>query len=676
MNNTQLADPAHRATSEGRLGKSPSLPDKPAIVRRLPRIKSVYFRMPARNTGAGTVYRSDIDGLRAIAVLVVVAFHLGVPFVRGGFVGVDIFFVISGYLITGIVASEIAAGTFSLQQFYIRRIRRIFPALLAVLMASALASAFLQFPAETRDFGKSLIAAVFFSSNLYFLSTAQYFGGASDSMPLLHTWSLAVEEQFYLVFPLLLMLIWRSGQRAWTLIVPIAAIAATISFALSVATVYRQQDSAFYLIHFRAWELAAGALLALGLLPPLRNRLLADAIGIGGLVLMALTITLYHRDLHFPGALALAPVAGAAAILYSGTCPGTFVARILSWRPLAFVGLISYSLYLWHWPIIVFWQDYSGHRPGPLGSTVLFSASVLMSVLSWRYIERPMRQSGSLVSRHPWSSLAIAVSTAIAFGAASWGGGGWPGRYTPSQVATAAYLDYDDAGVYRRGTCFIDSHVQQLADFDRSACLERASGKPNVLLVGDSHAAHLWRAFADSFSDYNFMQATASGCKPVVGGKGEAPCLQLINEMITTVVPQTHPSAVILSARWEISDIPALLNTIAALAPNTPKIYVFGPIVTYDAGLPRLLAQAETRGPSIVDDSRMAEGARVDKAIADALRPGPAHYVSLYRILCPAGGKCTTRAGDGSPLQWDYGHLTYQGGLFLASAARVSGEFP
>lgn len=625
---------------------------------------------------ASRPYRADIDGLRAIAVLAVIAFHLGVPWVRGGYVGVDIFFVISGFLITGIIAEEIEAGKFSLSDFYIRRIRRIVPALAVVLASCAMASAALQFPTETIDFGKSLIAAVVFSSNVFFLSKAQYFGGASETMPLLHTWSLAVEEQFYLVFPLILMWLAHRGRDAWSWIVPMISAVALVSFIISAVMVYVHQEWAFYLIFSRGWELAAGALIALGAFPRLRNRMLAEVIGLAGLLLIVLAVIFYHKALHFPGVLALAPVGGAAALIYSGTVTGTVVGRLLACRPLVFIGLISYSLYLWHWPIIAFWHSFAGHRPGLAGMAVLFMLCLLVSYLSWRFVELPMRRAGSPVARHPWSSLAVVALTATIFGAASLASGGWPARFTPAQVATAAYLGYDDAAIYRRGTCFIDSHVQGAAAFDRPACLALSTGKPNILLLGDSHAAHLWRAFSDSFPGLNILQATASGCKPVRHGRGEAPCRQIVDGMMTGFIPRTRPDAIILAARWEPDDLAAIQETLTALAPYTKKIYVFGPIVTYDSGLPRLLAQSETRGPAIIENSRLTEAMEADSVLAAALGGGPSQYVSLYQTLCPAPAPCATRAADGSPLQWDYGHLTYQGGLFLASALRSQGLFP
>ena len=495
-------------------------------------------------------------------------------------------------------------------------------------------------------------------------------------MPLLHTWSLAVEEQFYLFFPLLLMAVRRAGRTAWAWIVPITLAVAVASFIISTVLVYVHQESAFYLIFSRTWELAAGSLLALKFLPPLRHRLLAELIALGGFLLIAAAAYKFHRAISFPGPLALAPVLGAAAIIYATTAVDTFVGRLLSLRPVMFIGLISYSLYLWHWPLIVFWQQFTGHKPTMVEIAALFIASMALASLSWRFVEQPFRREGSLVSRRPWSAAAAGAVAASMIGLLYWGSGGWSERYSPVQIATAAYLDYDDAQIYRRGTCFIDSHNQSASEFDKQACATLVANKPNVLLLGDSHAAHLWRAYADTYPEINLLQASISGCKPVVGSRGEVPCVELITAMLDGFIPKTKLDAVILSARWVDDDIPSILQTIKRIKPYAKTVYVFGPIVTYDEGLPRLLAQAETRGPQIIDDARMKEVQQVDMDLAIAIPPEAARYLSIYEMLCPAGEQCTTRTTDGIPVQWDYGHLTYEGGLYLASAMRTKGLFP
>ena len=654
-------------------------PSEPIYAREAaptePKVRTIVTAELGRDDAFGG-YRPDIDGLRGIAVLLVVAYHLEVFQVRGGFIGVDIFFVISGYLITGLIVRDLADGTFSLGRFYMRRIRRIIPALAVVLAAAGAGSLLFQFPSETRGLAGSLAAAMLFCSNLFFLSNAHYFGGAAYSIPLLHTWSLAIEEQFYLAFPLLVMVLARHGGN-WRRNVRSAVLGiALFSFIVSAVLVEINQEAAFYLIVSRAWELAAGALLALGL-PHLKpRRWLSEICGAMGLMLVLAAALRYHPALHFPGVLALAPVAGAAGLIYAGNAQWTFVSSLLSVSPLRLAGLVSYSLYLWHWPIIVFWRDITGGRPGIEAKVALFSIAVGIAVLSWRFVEQPMRQPRSLATRHPWAFFSGAAFFAVAFLAVAAIYQGWPGRFTPEQVRLASYLDYKDADTYRRGSCFIDSHIQSASDFDSATCLKADAARPNVLIIGDSHAAHLWRAMADTYPKYNFLQATASGCKPTLGSRGERPCLDLMAQIMTGFLPAAHPDAVILAARWDMNDVDRLEKTIAKIGPSTGAVYVFGPIMTYDTALPRLLAQAELRGRKIIDDARDPSPGHVDSAMTSALAGKRVRYISYYRLLCAGPEGCATTSAGGTPLQWDYGHLTYEGGLLVGSALRARKMFP
>lgn len=639
----------------------------PRIARPAARARTEHSEAPH--------YRPDIDGLRAVAVLSVVAFHLGVPGIRGGFIGVDIFFVISGYLITAIITREIASGTFSLANFYVRRIRRILPALLLVLGVATGFAVLLLFPGELLDYAKSLVAALFFVSNLYFLSKAQYFGGAADSMPLLHTWSLAIEEQFYLFFPLGLMLVARLPWL-WARLRFVIAAVALASFAVSVLLVAVHQEQGFYLLVSRAWELCAGALLATGFVPMLRHRLLAELLGLAGLAVIIAAVLLYHKGIHFPGLLAVPPVVAAVAVIHTGSRPGTIAGRLLGGRALVLIGKLSYSLYLWHWPLIVFWHLGMGRQPDVPAMAGIFLTSLALSYLSWRFVETPFRRSTSPLARHPWAGAGLAALLVLSFALPCWISGGWPSRFTPEQNRTAAYLAYDDSEIYRRGTCFIDSHVQAASDFDAGRCLAPVDGKPNVLILGDSHAAHLWRAMAESLPGANVLQATASGCKPLIGSAGEQPCIAVMNEVLLNPGLLARLDTIVLSARWEAGDLPLLRTTVAELARSGRNIYVFGPIETYGTSLPRLLAQAETRGPGFVDAARLPDAGTTDRLFAAALHDGPARYVSLVGMLCPGGGSCLSRTADGTPLQWDYGHLTLPGARTVLSLAAQKGQFP
>jgi len=290
-------------------------------------------------------YRRDIDGLRSIAVVPVVLFHAGLPGFSGGFIGVDVFFVISGFLITTIVAREIGERRFSLLSFYERRARRILPALAAVLAISLAFGSILLMPTELLRLGRSAAATVLFASNIHFARSLDYFAPTAELEPLLHTWSLAVEEQFYLFFPpLLIGLAWLGqSRRMLTAVVVLSA----LSLAASVAALDWKPDWVFYIIVFRAWELGAGAILALAATAPPQGRALREALGIGGLLAILVPVAIYTNATRFPGLAALPPVLGATVLIWVGReGEGSLANRLLALRPLVAIGLISYSLYL------------------------------------------------------------------------------------------------------------------------------------------------------------------------------------------------------------------------------------------------------------------------------------------------------------------------------------------
>jgi peptidoglycan/LPS O-acetylase OafA/YrhL len=373
-----------------------------------------------------TKYRPEIDGLRALAVLAIVLFHagLGVP---GGYVGVDVFFVISGFLITGNIHRGLEHSTFSLVDFWERRIRRIFPALFAMVMGTLGIGFLLLPPRELEELGKSSIAQAFLIANIYFWSDTGYFAGPAELKPLLHTWSLAIEEHFYLFFPPFLAFVKTWSRRA--LFSGVASIAA-VSFLTSIFGLDFYPNAVFFLLPTRAWELLIGCMLAV--LPckyksvPRRD----GAIALAGLSAIILPLFLYDSRTLFPGLAAIPPVFGAAAVIFAtAATPGNLVCRALSLRPVVFVGLISYSLYLWHWPIIVFVRIYWGYFEWKQAAFAL-ACSLLLSGLSWRFIELPFRRSSYLNQRRRLSVAALLLSgVAVAIGIVYAGTGGVPARF-------------------------------------------------------------------------------------------------------------------------------------------------------------------------------------------------------------------------------------------------------
>lgn len=356
-------------------------------------------------------YRPEIDGLRAIAVTPVVLFHSGVAGFAGGFVGVDIFFVISGYLITSILLTEITEGKFSLVNFYERRARRIFPVLFFMSMVTIPLAWFIMIPNELEDFGQSLVAMGLFLSNAYFYLKIDYFSGAAENLPLLHMWSLAVEEQFYLFFPLLLTAIWKF--KSYRLIAIIFSIIAAVSFFASDIISSRDAMAGFFLTPYRIWELLVGSLCALFLaVQTVNSSSRANILAAIGLGLITFSIFWLDKGFPFPGRYALPVVIGTALLILFCQKDG-FVTRLLSHRWFVLIGLTSYSVYVWHFPLIAFARlHFDNDLPHAL-LPVLGLLSFPIGWLSWRYLERPFRDKKTFRRHHIF--LMTAIGTAIIF---------------------------------------------------------------------------------------------------------------------------------------------------------------------------------------------------------------------------------------------------------------------
>ncbi|MBX3479985.1 MAG: acyltransferase [Caulobacter sp.] len=631
-------------------------------------------------------HRSDIDGLRAVAVLPVLTFHAGFSQTPGGFVGVDVFFVISGFLITGIVADELGRdGGLSLAGFYERRVRRIFPALFAMLGLTALAVSLLLTPGEVVDFARTLVSAVFSVSNVQFWLGTDYFGLAAHQLPLLHTWSLGVEEQFYMVMPLAMALLWRGAGRASAQAVsgqPVGvpvrvkatlALVAAASFAWACWGALYQPTASFYLLHTRAWELALGALLAVGAVPAPRGRILREVLAAGGLLAIAAAVVLYDAETPFPGFAALAPCLGAAAILHAGSrrddAP-TWTARLLSTPPVVFFGLISYSLYLWHWPVIVLQRAsfFLGEGLDPkLEKLLLVAVSVALAWLSWRFVERPFRNRSWLSRRAVFALGAAGAATLTMLAAVLIVADGFPARMSPQANQTAGYLAQDGALTMRDPACMAGIGLRREVDAGR--CLVLAEDRPNLLLLGDSHSAHLWAGLSSALPGANIMQASAGGCRPTwPSDSADGICRRHLQRIFQTWLPQHRPDAVILAARWEPADVKPLAATLKFLKAQGVPVILLGPVPRYDQELPRLLINAETRAdPTLPQRHRMDLAPIADRRLEKVAAESGAPFVSLYRALCPGddAAPCRTRTPDGAPMQYDGGHLTLAGSRYL-----------
>jgi len=450
-------------------------------------------------------YRSDIDGLRSVAIISVVLFHAGLRPFSGGFVGVDIFFVISGYLITGHIYNDVLKSEFSFAKFYVRRARRILPALFFVLSASFLIGFFLLSPGEFRKFSLSAVAAMFGISNVYYWLSSDYFAPASDQLPMLMTWSLGVEEQFYVVFPWVILFLNRFFKRG---ILPAVATLVILSFIFSIVALKINPAFTFYLLPSRAWELGIGGFLAVmetkGLRLDQGRKGVVNGIALIGAMLIAIPIFVYNDSTPFPGASALWPVLGSALLIAT---PGSIVALGLGSRPLVFIGLVSYSWYLWHWPLLSFASVASVWPLQQSAALVIVAISFVLAVLTYYLVEKPFRRPGISNSRTLWryaTALAIfALPFALAVVLA-----GVPQRFGP-QVATIEKVTGS------REACLISYGAS--SPVSGAGCQPAGGAEPAIALIGDSHAAALapgLRLVAQE-RGYQLYVFTKTSCPPL-----------------------------------------------------------------------------------------------------------------------------------------------------------------
>lgn len=628
-------------------------------------------------------YRREIDGLRAVAVLPVIFFHAGFDAFKGGYVGVDVFFVISGYLITNIILGEKEAGTFSLLRFYERRVRRILPALFTVMGACLLPAWLWMMPEKLEDFGESLMAVVLFISNLLFWHESDYFGPDAEDKPLLHTWSLAVEEQYYVVYPLTIMLLWFLGRRRLGFAMLLAALA---SLALSEWAWRHHPSANFYLAPTRAWELLLGGMVALAgsslAAAPGLNGALRQAASASGLAMIAYAVFRFDAATPVPGLPALLPTAGTALILAFAN-QTTLAGRLLSARLPVGLGLISYSAYLWHQPLFAFARLRS---PGELSASfylLLSAAALALAALSWRFVEMPFRDRKRMSRTTVFKVAAISSLLLFAAGLALDASKGARFRYNPEQKAILSLLKYPELGRhYQSGSCFIGE--DRMHD---GRCHADLTGKTNAVLVwGDSHAASLHMGIFDALGSAPKAHLSAAGCPPLLDyqASDRAYC-RSVNDRVFEVVRQAGSPVVILHANWrryakDARLIPALEQTLIRLKQVGAKVVLVGSLPQWRPSLPEIVAGRMYQHdlklaelPRLLPSNRHRELAGIDARLAEAARRQGAAWVSLLDSLCEDGQCAALMATeDGIRLTaWDYGHLTYEGSL-LAGAALVA----
>ncbi len=622
-------------------------------------------------------YRPEVDGLRAVAVLIVVFYHAGLGF-SGGFIGVDVFFVISGYLITSLILKDAQNGTFTLSNFWQRRIRRIVPAAVVLVLFTLVVGWFILLPDDFVGLGNSALSQTFFAANIYFWRTLDYFAVAADEKPLLHTWLLAVEEQFYLFFPVLLLVLFRfKGLRSKAALLSIFLVGTAVSFALSVWSLVDAPLASFYLLPSRAWELLVGSVLALMPRPgELGGKAWClDAVAWGGLAAILVPSWLYASETPFPGVAALPPVLGTAAIVWATNAGGPdrplgSAARLLAAKPVVFIGLISYSLYLWHWPLLAFARYVNITEPTLWVRVGLVAASLILATLSWHFVETPFRHHG--IMKRPvfvFSFAAVGLLLLTALSATVVLNRGFPQRVAPG-ILEVVNIRLQRPEMEEIGIAEVKSgQVKELGG--RKDC------PPQVLLWGDSHAWALSPAVVKFCRENNIRgQAIYYPATPPLvnyvsrsnqGLDYRSPewCGEVAN-----YVSKNGIKHVIVAGFWskqEQSSPAGILEeavkaTVKRLSEAGAHVYFFLQVPTHGASVPDALARSLLFGySSDAWRATAADFAQVNQRVLTALLELPSEQVTIISpgpaIRDPESSGFLVQTGN-QPLYYDSHHLS------------------
>jgi len=653
-----------------------------------------------------SAYRPDIDGLRAVAVLSVVLYHLDPHWVPGGFVGVDVFFVISGFLITRLVVEEVDAGSFTFVHFYIRRIRRIFPALLVMLCLVVAAALLILTPMEMDEFGRTLRYASAQASNILFQRQVPYFSDGFDNSPLLHTWSLAVEEQFYLIWPPLILGLYKLSGKRWRVVALVMALIVAASLGTSEYLVGASPQLAFYSLPSRLWEIGLGGMLSVQALD-VKGRAVKELTGIVGLAAVGFSVLAVSSE-SFPGLGAAIPCAGVALLIVAGSDSRILVSRLLRFRYLVFIGLISYSLYLWHWPIIALFKRFMAEPElGPTAGAAIFMVSMILATLSWKYVERPFRRTRKL----SWEGYAIVSlpgrpGEARVYHAVFAGMSG-----VVMLVSAAVWLQRDGEGISRAITGLREDPGMIYAPPEVIDCEEKGdrpryleseqemrrrcrfepraeSGHPaavggEALVIGDSHAGHYAKGLLEWFSARGVPARLLweSGCVPLFDfpqgddAREKELCARYIHAVRQLLGEERRIKYVVLAARWD-AHVDAegfresLKSTIRVLAASGRQVVVMGQIPKFpfhpannfvrgDVLLSRMLGVGLRPQDLALSDVESDLGRQ--RAVIKGLIAGSdgAQYFDPLKYLC-RNGECDS-VRDGKMLYYDQDHLNING---------------
>ncbi|OAI20757.1 hypothetical protein A1507_04695 [Methylomonas koyamae] len=652
-------------------------------------------KSPENNTNkheAHSKYRPDIDGLRAVAIISVVSFHAFPNFITGGFIGVDIFFVISGYLISSIIFGELNQNKFSFLDFYIRRIKRIFPALLAMMTTCFIAGWLILLPNEYKQLGKHIATGAGFVSNFAFWQESGYFDSTAETKPLLHLWSLGIEEQFYLIWPVILWITWKKKINYWI----IATLITLASFLLNIIKINFDQVATFYSPQTRFWELMIGSIVAYvqihnsHIIANIKNKQPSasfcsvnplDSItsssnprnhisSLLGIILIGIGFGLIHKESNFPGWYALLPSLGAALLIAAGQ--EALVNRfVLSNRVLIWFGLISYPLYLWHWPLLSFARIIKSENPNTETICLAVATAVCLAWLTYTLIEKPIRFGR--YSRQKAIALALSMCAVGSIGFYTYNQGGFELRF-PKTVQDLNQYQYNFHDEYREFTCFLEPEQDYTAFQDCG--VTRNKNKKTILIWGDSHAAHLYPGYKEIYGNsFNLIQRTAAICPPILNTDfPKRKSCKDINSKNIELIRAENPDRVVLSALWYDYDWTQVKKTISALKDSGIKnIDLIGQDPCWTDDLPKLLYKYFKNDTMHQIPRRMKFGLdgkclKLNPLMKEFAAQQQVNYISPIDIMCNDEG-CITRLGDTieSLTGWDSGHFTSVGSVYLVS---------
>lgn len=598
-------------------------------------------------------YRYDIDGLRAVAVSAVVLYHAFPDFLPGGFVGVDVFFVISGFLITRIILNDLAGDRFYPSSFYIARIRRILPALTLVLAGTLLFGYFALLPDEFRQLGKHVLGAASFLSNVFLWTESGYFDEQAVTKPLLHLWSLAIEEQFYLIWPLILAVWVKSGRSALWLVAGLGV----LSFFLNILLVRQYPSATFYLPFTRVWELLVGAALGGALLPPSINQSISQIASVVGAALVIFAVCMFEEGSSYPGWRALLPTVGTGLVVWAGS--GT-INRWLSCRSLGALGKISYPLYLWHWPILSLATIIDGHRPDPLQASALLGISVVLAVLTFNLLERPAQKA--IAAKPIAAFIPVVALLAVGFlGGVIYRNDGWPGRPAIALAATAA----ENVGGSRWEFSDNELCIERYPSGWNLFCFQSNRGEPTIMIVGNSYANHLVPGAVAAWPNRTVLNVGT--CDPARLRQDDPDC-----ELQDLIIADSKTlELVILGSDWfharSPSYAPALEQRIRAITDRGIRVAVIGPKLELPFHIRECLARPFRRTISKCDfeaDDVVAGNADIVQSLKSAISTSPlVSYFDPMELFCE-GGRCSAFK-EGLPLLRDNGHLSVLGSRLL-----------